>query len=78
MRLALAKSQEEAGKVERVDRAAELRKVFVAFDIDGEPRCQDSTPYAGEGWYGCFGCACEPFLIVYVRMVVWFVSYMYV
>ncbi|MBV72484.1 MAG: hypothetical protein CMH52_14260 [Myxococcales bacterium] len=25
----------------------------VAFDIDGEPRCQDSTPYAGEGWYGC-------------------------
>ncbi len=25
----------------------------VAFDIDGDPRCQNSTPYAGEGWYGC-------------------------
>ena len=25
----------------------------VAFDIDGDPRCENSTPYAGEGWYGC-------------------------
>ena len=25
----------------------------VAFDIDAEPRCDNSTPYAGDGWYAC-------------------------
>ena len=25
----------------------------VAFDIDNDPRCQDSTAYAGDGWYEC-------------------------
>ena len=25
----------------------------VGFDIDGDTRCRNSTPYAGNGWYAC-------------------------
>ena len=31
----------------------------VGFDIDGDPRCQRSTPYAGDGWYGCDNTATD-------------------